>query len=88
MERAAKFYEGAISEIIQLKAVEGLDPRVVDRPGQYRAERSYVRHLAASISKPLYGTLATIASVALDRPLEDPVTKEQVIEWTRGVKGF
>ena len=84
MERAAKFYEGAIAKIVQLKAVEGLDPRVVDRPGQYRPARSYVRHLATNISKPLYGTLATIASVALDHP----ISKEQVIEWTRGVKGF
>jgi hypothetical protein len=83
IEEAAKFYEGAVAKIIQLKAFEGLDPRVVDRPGRYRTERSYVRHLTAQISKPLLGTLATIASVALDRP----VTKDQVIEWTRGVKG-
>ena len=84
MERAAKFYDGAIAKIIQLKAVEGLDPRVVDRPGKYRPARSYVRHLATNIGKPLYATLATVTSVALDCT----ITKEQVIEWTRGVKGL
>jgi hypothetical protein len=84
IEEAARFYDSAVTKIIQLKGLEGLDPRVVDRPGRYRTARSYVRHLAAQISKPLFGTLATIASVALDRS----VTKEQVIEWTRGVKGF
>src|SRR5262245_14766388 len=84
IEEAASFYDSAVAKIIQLKAFEGLDPRVVDRPGRYRTERSYVRQLAAQISKPLLGTLATITSVALDRP----ITKEQVIEWTREVKGF
>ena len=84
VEEAARFYDSAVAIIIQLKGLEGLDPRVVDRPGRYRTERSYVRHLAASISKPLLGTLATVASVALDRP----ISKEQVAEWTRGVKGF
>lgn len=83
IEEAAEFCDGAVEKIIRLKGFEGLDPRVVDRPGQYRAARSYVRHLAAQISKPLYGTLAAIASVALDHP----ITKEQVIEWSRGVKG-
>ena len=83
IERAAKFYEDAIDKIIQLKAVEGLDPRVVDRPGQYRPARSYVRHLARHINRPLYATLATVASVALDCR----ITKDQVIEWTRGAKG-
>ena len=83
IEEAAEFCDGAVEKIIRLKGFEGLDPRVVDRPGQYRSARSYVRHLAASISKPMYGTLAAIASVALDQP----ITKEQVIEWSRGVKG-
>src|SRR5262245_22095040 len=83
IEEAAQFFDGAVAKIIRLKAIEGLDPRVVGRPGQYRTERSYVRHLAAQISKPLFGTLATVASVALNRT----VTKEQVIEWTREVKG-
>jgi hypothetical protein len=69
IEEAAKFYEGAVAEIIRLKALEGLDPQIVDRPGRYRTERSYVRHLAAQISKPLLGTLATIASVARIAPL-------------------
>jgi hypothetical protein len=80
IEEAAAFCDAAVAVIIELKAFEGINPRVVDRPGQYRTERSYVRHLAASIGTAgLYGTCATIASVALD----SQITKEQVIEWTR-----
>jgi hypothetical protein len=78
VEEAAQFCDEAVAEIINQKAI---DPLVVDRPGHHRAARGYVLNLAGQISKPLYGTLATIASVALNCS----VTKQQVIDWTRGV---
>jgi hypothetical protein len=79
VEEAAQFFDEAATEIIKQKAV---DPLVVDRPGHHRVARSYVLNLADQVSKPFYGTLATIASVALNCS----VTKQQVIDWTRGVK--
>jgi hypothetical protein len=81
VEEAATLYDEAAVEIIKQKAS---DPTVVDRPGHHRAARSYVMNLASHISKPLYGTIATLASVALNCS----VTKDQVREWSRGVKAF
>ena len=48
--------------------------------------RGYVRSLAIVTRKlfsggPLYGTLATVASVALAKD----ITKDQVIDWTKGL---
>jgi hypothetical protein len=79
VEEAARFCDEATAEIIKQKAI---DPLVVDRPGHHRAARGYILNMAGQIGKPLYGTLATIASVAVDCS----VTKQQVIDWTRGVK--
>jgi hypothetical protein len=81
VEEAAQFCDKMIAELKNQKAI---DPLVVDRPGHrgHRAARGYVLNLAGQISKPLYGTLATIASVALNCS----VTKQRVIDWTRGVK--
>jgi hypothetical protein len=81
VEEAAQFCDEMVAEIKNQKA---FDPLVVDRPGHrgHRAARGYVLNLAGQISKPLYGTLATIASVALNCS----VTKQRVIDWTRGVK--
>lgn len=79
VEEAAQFCDEMVAEIKNQKA---FDPLVVDRPGRHRAARGYVLNLASQISKPLHGTLATIASVALDCS----VTKQQVVDWTRVVK--
>jgi hypothetical protein len=79
VEEAAQFCDEAVGEIINQKAI---DPLVVDRPGYHRTARGYVLNLAGQISKPLYGTLAIIASVALDCT----VTKQQVIDWARGIE--
>jgi hypothetical protein len=75
VEEAAQFCDEAVGALIQQK----LDPLIIDRPGKHRTARAYVLNLAGQISKPLYGTLATIASVALDCD----VTKQQVIDWLR-----
>jgi hypothetical protein len=79
VEDAATFCEEAAEEIGN--QIEG-DPLVADRPGHHRKARGYIINLASLLNKPLYGTLATVASVALDMH----ISKEQVIEWSRGVK--
>jgi hypothetical protein len=83
IEDAAKFFDNAAATINELKDSAGFNPQIVNRPGhrRHRRARAYTRQLAAQINEPLYQTIATIASVALDCS----VTKEQVIEWTRGV---
>jgi hypothetical protein len=77
-EDVAKFCDSLVAETIELKK----NFVVINRPGHHRRARGYVLILANLISKPLYGTLATIASVALNCD----VKKQQVIDWTRGVK--
>ena len=83
LEDTASFCDNNAATIKELKGSAGFNPQVVGRPGhrRHRRTRAYVRQLAAQISEPLYGTIATIASVALDCS----VSKEQVIDWTRGI---
>ena len=78
IEDVTKFCDSLAAETIELEK----SFVVIDRPGRHRTVRGYVLILASLISKPLYGTLATIASVALNCD----VSKQQVIDWTRGVK--
>jgi hypothetical protein len=83
IEDAASFCDNAAATINELKASAGFNPQVVDRAGyrRHRRARAYTRQLAAQINQPLYETIATVASVALDCS----VTKQQVIDWTRGI---
>jgi hypothetical protein len=84
LEEAARFCETAAA---QQKGLEG--PQIISRHTgkKNKAARAYVRLLASHLSEPLYGTIAAIASVALDRPDHDPVTKDQVVEWTSPARG-
>jgi hypothetical protein len=83
IEDAANFCDNAAPTIKELKASAGFNPQVVERAGnhRHRRARAYIRQLAAQIKQPLYETIATVASVTLDCC----VTKQQVIDWTRGI---
>jgi hypothetical protein len=83
IEDAASFCDNAAATINELKGSAGFNPQVVDRAGycRHRRARAYTRQIAAQINQPLYETIATVASVALDCS----VTKQQVIDWTRGI---
>jgi hypothetical protein len=82
IEEAADFYD-EISENIINQKTQGGDSFTVERDFGNRAPRAYIRLLAPEtrmlFGTPLYGSLATVASVALGCT----VTTPQVREWAR-----
>ena len=84
VERAAGFFD--YSAASTLMAGSHFPPIKRARHKKNLHARGYVRSLATVTRKlfsggPLYGTLATVASVALEKD----ITKDQVIDWTKGL---
>jgi hypothetical protein len=86
MEVAAQLFDALAMDVSERKTADTNFPLVERRRKNQHQERArhYVRHLAIVTRKlfcgaPLYGTLATVASVAL---MQD-IAKDQVVDWTQ-----
>jgi hypothetical protein len=82
---AAKFCDETAAELTRLEAVHA--PLVVYRNHGHREARGYVRMLAVETRKlfgaKLYGTLANVASVALNKEAGREVTPKQAENWCK-----
>jgi hypothetical protein len=85
IKRAAYFWESFAAAIS--RGLANGHPLIIERSHGNEPARAYVGMLERETRKifksSLYGTLATVASVALSQK----VTKDQVVFWCRGNKG-